>query len=98
MWDCDLNPLTPRGLHNGGVSALAEFDGTVITGGRDGSVQPWRLKDLRDLGMPRQEHTKAVSAIACATIRKRHVVVSGSEDGSVRSYLLEGLIQVSDAE
>ena len=98
MWDCNLNPLTPRGFHKGGISALAEFNGTLITGGRDGSVQAWRLRDLRDLGMPRQEHTKAVSAIACATIRRRHVVVSGSEDGSVRSYLLEGLVQVSDAE
>jgi WD40 repeat protein len=98
MWDCDLNLLTPRGLHKGGISALAEFNGTVITGGRDGSVQPWRLKDLRDLGMPRREHTKAITAIGCATIHKRHVVVSGNEDGSVRSYLLEGLVQVFDAE
>lgn len=98
MWDCNLNPLTQRGLHEGGVSALAEFNGTLITGGCDGSVQAWRLQDLKCLGMPRQEHTKAVSAIVCATIRNRHVVVSGSQDGSVRSYLLEGLIQVSDAE
>jgi WD40 repeat protein len=98
MWDCDLNPLTPRGFHKGGVSALAEFNSTLITGGRDGSVQAWRLKDLKDLGVARQEHMKAVSAIACATIRRRHVVVSGSEDGSVRSYLLEGLVQVANDE
>jgi hypothetical protein len=98
MWDCDLNQLTPRGLHEGGVSAVAEFNGTLITGGLDGSVQAWTLKDLKCLGVPRQEHTRTVSAIACATIRNRHVVVSGSENGSVRSYLLEGLIQASAAE
>jgi hypothetical protein len=98
MWDCDLNPLAPRGLHEGGVSALAEFHDTLITGGNDGSVQAWRLQDLKCLGVPRQEHTRTVSAIACATIRNRHVVVSGSKDGSVRSYLLESLIQVPDTQ
>jgi TIR domain/WD domain, G-beta repeat len=98
MWDCNLHPLAPTGRHTGGVSALIEFNGTLISGGTEGSVQAWRLQDLNPLGVPRKEHTKAVSAIACATVRNRHVVVSGSKDGSVRSYLLEGLLQVPPSE
>jgi WD40 repeat protein len=72
---------------------MTEVGGILVVGNNDGSIQPWSIETLRPLGLPRPEHTKEVIAIAAANIRNRRIVASGAADDSVRSYMLESLLQ-----
>ena len=91
-WDENLTLLKTTISGKTGISALNAFGNNVIAGYVDGTVQPWDIDELTPIGLARQEHSKAVTTIAVATIRNRRIIVSGSTDGSVRSYMLEGLL------
>lgn len=93
LWDTQLRLLVSTEVAGTGINALAEVGGIVVVGNNDGTIQALSVGDLRPLGRPRREHTKKVVAIAAANIRNRRIVVSGAADGSVRSYMVESLLQ-----
>lgn len=91
VWDDDLRLLAAAGPHDGGVTALMEFAGALVSGGRDGTVRSWSMTDFFPLGRPKKEHVGEIACLACATIRGRRIVISGGRDGAARAFVLESL-------
>ena len=88
LWDGSLRPRA-EAMHEGGVAAMIELSGALVTGGSDGTVRVWDPVGLAPRGQSRMEHDHGVTCLAPATVGERRVIVSGGRDGTVHAYLLE---------
>ena len=76
--------------HQGTVSAVATsvVDGrpVAVSGGHDGTVRMWDLRDLVQLGEPLDGHRGEVWTVAAGTVDGRPVAVSGGWDATIRVW------------
>ena len=73
--------------------AVSEVDGipVAVSGGLDGTMQVWDLREGKARGEPLRRHNFGVAALAVAEVDGTPVAVSGGLDGTVRVWdLREG--------